>query len=228
MSKICRDCEPKLKWWPIEIDFYSEYLGKLIINSTEFKNAYELKKNIGYNLQHMEFLIKSLNELNMTSVIVTQTYKSIVITGIGIIEAILYYVIRINNYHRENYWKLLRSVTTNEFKSEKDVLKLENLLFRKLPEPVEEEMSLDSMLKKVESKKLLGDDHTIYARLNYLRKLRNKVHLHLIERKLDTDWNNFNKKDKNNMLEVLAEVLFGDLFRPTEKEKEIFYYLTKK
>jgi len=40
-------------------------------------------------------------------------------------------------------------------------------------------------------------------KLGYLRKLRNRVHLHVIEQAIDTDWNNFKLSDFQLMKKVL-------------------------
>ena len=73
-------------------------------------------------------------------------------------------------------------------------------------------MPLLRMIKRVEKKKLLGIDGKIYKNLNYLRKLRNKVHIHGVESRFDTDWNAFGdnefQQSKNVLLAVLTSAQF--------------------
>lgn len=87
-------------------------------------------------------------------------------------------------------------------------------------------MNLNFMLEKTESSKLLGNDREVYKKLNHLRKLRNKIHLYLIGKNLDHDFNNFNLKEYELMKTSLNIVLFSDLFiAPMEKRKQIFDFI---
>ncbi len=67
---------------------------------------------------------------------------------------------------------------------------------------------------------MFGDDHSIYAALNQLRKLRNKIHLYYIEENLDHDGNNFNTKELRMMKKSLKKILFSDRFRDDGDVKE--------
>ncbi len=68
-------------------------------------------------------------------------------------------------------------------------------------------MTFDQMCKKVESKKLLGDEKDLYKEISGIRKLRNKIHIHGIEDSQDTDWYNFNQ----NQFKLIKKVLYGIL-----------------
>ena len=109
---------------------------------------------------------------------------------------------------------------SNEKAVQGKTLKVETKIFQKIDPPIEVEMTLDSMLKKTEKKKLFGDDHSIYAELNRLRKLRNKIHLYYIEENLDHDWNNFNEKELRMMKKSLRKILFSDRFKDGSDLKE--------
>jgi len=100
-------------------------------------------------------------------------------------------------------------------------------VYKKLTTKKREEMSFDVMIRKAESKKILGSDHSIYAKLQYLRGLRNKVHLHVIDEPTDTDWNAFQHRHLCAMAQVLHYVFTGPIFRPSQQERGYFDYLVK-
>ena len=82
-------------------------------------------------------------------------------------------------------------------------------------------MNFDSMLKKIEKKKLFGDDHSVYSELNRLRKLRNKIHLYVIEEKLDHDFNNFGANEVSLMKKSLNKILYSEKFKLRTKDKDV-------
>jgi hypothetical protein len=217
----------KTEWWlPTPIDQLDAFLARLIDRHSGVAHVYELRRNIAYNVQYLQYIDFCLDDLALTSVLRSQSYKAFIVTGISIVEAILYYVIRINGLHRERQWVLLRKTSTNEFLIQNDTVKIENHIYKKVTQPVEEEMNLDSMIKKVEAKKLLGKDKEIYKQLSFLRRLRNKVHLHLVERRLDTDWNNFGVNEYLLMKRVLRSLLLGALFSAEGAQPRIFDFLS--
>ena len=94
-----------------------------------------------------------------------------------------------------------------------------------MEKPQSVEMTLDVMAKKAERLKLLGDGSEIYKKLLYLRKLRNRVHIHAITSDHDTDWWTINKKEVDTLRLVLYSFLTSSLFKPTNEEKEMFAFL---
>jgi len=225
MTTLSKSASTAERWLPTSVQRLDGFLSRQISHESGIWHLYELRRNIAYNIQYLQYIEFTFSDLHLTSVIWTQSVKSFIITGIGIVEAILYYVLRVNGFHRENSWKLLRKVPTNEFHADQSILKVENHIFQRLETPVEEEMTLDAMLKKIESRKLLGEDLELYKQLSYLRKLRNRVHLHLVERDLDTDWNNFNRNELNIMKSVLQKIFLGPLFTPEEEQLAYFSFL---
>jgi hypothetical protein len=182
-------------FWNVKnIKEYQAFYESGIIENKHFKSVYALVKNLSYSTQYLEFIINSLNS-KMHESIKMEMIKSTVIVGIGIIESILYYFIKSNNLQKETLYKEISTVTANDKKIGDDFIRVETKLYKKLEISIEEEMNLDYMLKRAESKRLIGSDSSLYAQLRRLRKLRNKVHLHLIEENLDTDWNNFQSKE---------------------------------
>lgn len=104
--------------------------------------------------------------------------------------------------------------------------KIESEIFFKREKAIPTEMTLDQMIKKVKNKKLLGEDTEIYHDINTLRKSRNKVHIRLIEERLDTDWNSFDKKLLDLSKKVLSKVLKKvGIFTDKQLSQEAFSYL---
>ena len=90
--------------------------------------------------------------------------------------------------------------------------KNEIVIFEKLETEVAMSMTFDQLIKKIESKKLFGQNFQIYFKLKPLRQLRNKIHIHDSENSGDTDWYNFNQTEYKLIKEVLFEILKSDLF----------------
>jgi hypothetical protein len=90
--------------------------------------------------------------------------------------------------------------------------------------PLIKEMSFDQLAKKVESKRLLGDAKQLYTDISLIRKLRNRVHLHVMESTFDTDYNNFDKAKFKLMRRVLYDLLTSTIFS-NSKHGALFNYL---
>ena len=223
MRKICTACSGE-KWLPTSISRLEEYLSKFFIAGKGVQNIQEIKKNIAYNLQYLQFQSQMLKEFDVTSVLITQTWKVYIIVGTGIIEAILYYLLTSKGMNKKTDWEE-EGLATAEVNIDGRKFKIENRILKKLSTPKSIDMTLDMMIKKVESKKLLSRNHEIYSKLQYLRKLRNRVHLHMIEEPYDTDWWKFTKIEIDTMRKVLYSFMVSSLFSPTGKEKELFEFL---
>ena len=47
-----------------------------------------------YNLQYVEYLQQTLIEISLSAVLEKLTYKSYIVTGVGIVEAVLFHLVR--------------------------------------------------------------------------------------------------------------------------------------
>jgi len=213
-------------FWDVKDLFhYETFFDSGIKANKQFQRTYDLVKNLSYNTQYIEFISKSLNR-EIHSVIKIELIKTFVITGMSIIESILYYVIKSKDLHKTDPYEEITVVNSNEKKVNGIYIKVETRLLKKLNENREVEMNLDSMLKKTETNKLLGDDISVYKQLNHLRKLRNKIHLYLIEENLDHDMNNFKDNELQLMKRSLLKVIYSDLFEINDdKKEELFDFL---
>lgn len=225
MPKVCNNCSEDGKWLPTPISALDAYLQKFIPKGATIPNTCALRKNIAYNLQYLQYLDQTLNEFKLTSVLVTQNWKVFIIAGTGIVEALLYYLLFSKGMYKETEWELLAKKATNEFELAGRMHKIENILWVKLTSPRSDTMTFESMIQKVETRKLLGGDHEIYKKLQFLRKLRNRVHIHSIEDEGDTDWTSFNKSEISTMKHALHTLLTGNLFSLKASEKKMFAFL---
>lgn len=206
------------------MSFWESYLSRFIKAGSGVENIVGLKKNLAYNLQYLQFQRQVLHEFEVTQVILTQTWKINIIVGTSIIEAFLYYLIVSKNLQKTNKWEKVGS-TSNETNMQGEKVRIENIIFKELDIPLSVDMTLDVMIKKAESKKLLGKDREIYKQLNYLRNLRNRVHLHAISEDYDTDWRKIGKNEVDTVRTVLYIFLTSSLFKPTAEQKSHLEFL---
>lgn len=227
MAELLRKNENGTGWLPVSIENLNILLSKAINQIEGFQHDYALRKNIAYNLQYLEFIDRCLSDLKMTTVMRTQNWKIFILVGCGVIESILSYLLIKKRLYAKTQYKLSCITSGNE----KDLLgrkiKVDNYIYEKLPAAIREEMNFDAMLKKAESKQVLGTVSNLYPRLKHLRKLRNRIHIQEIGGPTDTDWNSFQYDDLCAMAEVLHSIFTGNIFKPTDEEKRYFDYLKK-
>lgn len=199
------------KWNPTSLKEFERYIEPFINNTSNLEQSYELTKNLSYALQYIQYLLYILRP-ETHYVIQKQLIKSIVIHGTALIEAILYCILLSNNKISKDNWTLVEdNISTKKVKIDEDTeIKIVISVYKKTKEINIKEITLNSMIRKVENNYLLGEDHELYKKLNFLRKLRNKVHIHIFEKKLDTDSNNFNKDELKTLKQTLFMLLASD------------------
>ncbi len=157
---------------------------------------------------------------------VTQTWKTFIIVGCGVVESLLDFLLVAHSLETTTEWTLVDVYSGNPKKTDDGRwLRIDSHVMEKLPKPVPTAMTFDQILKKAEKKKVLGSDHSIYAALKRLRPLRNRVHLQLINDSTDHDWNAFKIADFRFMAEVIHKVLTSPIFSPSAAEVQYFDYL---
>lgn len=214
-------------WNPRSIAALDTLLEKVIRRGCGFVNVYALRRNIAYNLQHLEFLEALFREIALTSVLWKQNTKSFIVVGSAIIESLLTFLLIRADIYRTKGWELVRVMPGQQKKCEDTYERIDSHIYRRLSSPQREEMTFDAMIKKAEAKHVLGHNHTVYADLKRVRRLRNRVHLQVVDHPTDTDWNAFSFKDLCAMARTIHEVFTGPVFSPTNEQKEYFAYLTK-
>ena len=195
------------RWYPESIFSYK--------NSIIIKGSYDeighIKSNFAYSMQYIEYLEKQISDLQLSSVLITMVYKSYIITGMGIIEALFTNLLRSTGYWNMADWKEYATVSSNPRPIDGKQIKVETRMLEKV-KSYEMRMDLDSMIKKIESKKLLSIEHSTFPALKKLRELRNRVHLQVGEHATDHDYNKFNYDAIQMMRKILYTILTCDEF----------------
>lgn len=215
-------------WLPVSVPKLDDLLIKVIYKGSGFKYCYALRKNIAYNLQYLEYLERNICEREMTSLLSKMCYKVFIVIGCSIVESLLHYLHVKKNLFKKNEWELEFTAKGSPTRKDDKLIRVDSQFYKKLQSPTMTELNFENMIKNAENKKILGASNpNIYPRLNYLRNLRNKIHLHFIKDPRDTDWNRFSRDDLCAMAEVIHSIFTSSIFIPKDNEKAYFDYLKK-
>jgi len=201
-------------WYPNSIGTLKEHISSFIVSNTYFSihEVSPIQSNIAYSLQYIEFLCRVIEDINLSSVLYKQNVKSIVVYGASIIESILNYLVITEGYGKTTNLKSVNKYDSKEYSLSEKNYKNTTEIFEKLDEKIPVQMTFDKFLKKVESKKLLGDNLQLYKDLNFIRQLRNKIHIHDSGDSYQTDYDIFDNKKyiliQRTLLEVLTSCIF--------------------
>lgn len=210
-------------WSPSPINKWRGLLAAGITKDRLGEQHYSFISNLGYSLQYLEYLDHQLRSTQLHATIKSQTTKTFVIVSMAVVESILFYVLHSNSELPSNEWETIkRELTSPEFIDGEKKKRILTTLQEKLEVPQPREMTLDPMIKRVEKKKLLGIDTKIYKTLNYLRKLRNKIHIHGVASRFDTDWNAFSENEFQQSKDVLLAVLGSEQFNARDNALLLF------
>ncbi len=223
---LTRKTDSEATWYPTAIHEYDRLLQKVIYGGRGYSHPYALRKNIAYNLQYIEFLHRCLADLKISGVIEKQIFKNVIIVGCGIIESLVHFLLIAKRHYKQIEWEVRDIAKGNPMKIDGQFRKFDIHVFHKLSRPKNDEMTFDSMLKCAENKRILGSDHSVYAKLKELRKLRNRIHLQETGSAVDTDWNAVERDDLLAMAFVLHAVFTGPIFQPTQQQRTYFAYLS--
>ena len=190
-----------IRWGPIPIE--------KIRDSFVFDKEYPIKSNIAYNFQYLEYIDKQLSDLKLTSVITNMLYKTYVITAMSIIEAIFYLVLKTNNLLDKDCWINVNKYVSNSTSKEGVTTRVISQMQEKVDE-YEKRINFDYLISKIEKKNLLRLNSFRFSMLDYLRELRNKVHIYILKNSKDTDYNSFNRLDYLSTKAILHSVLLQE------------------
>jgi hypothetical protein len=215
----------KTDFVPVRIQNYHDYLQRGLPSKVFMKYRRAYIRNICFSFQYMEYIKQNINS-NPHPLIVNQLTKTFIISGCSAIESILWMLLKGNDINRKITWTELQRRETNRFRDEGKEYKFEVAHYRKLDEPVDAEMKFIDMCKIAEKSKILGGNSDIYAKLNHLRKLRNRIHIHAVQHDRDNDFWTFSKEDLAVMELVLIAVLNSCVFEPYPNYDTTFYWLS--
>lgn len=207
------------------VQHYQDYLQASLPQGVfvTYRRAYI--RNICYALQFGEFLSQIVKSEDQNSIIRNQLIKSFVITGCSIVESIIWILLKGNNLHAKEEWKELQKRVTNSFNESGIEHRFEVRHLERLNEPVDIEMRFIDMCRRAEKKKLLGVSSDVYSKLNHLRNLRNRIHIHSVQHDRDNDFWSFSHEDYSIMCNTLKSILKSDIFSPHTEYDAIFYWL---
>lgn len=213
------------RWYPIPIDKIKSHLSKYEIDDELCPDSKYIIANISYNIQYIQYLRKTLNELNLSEVLQIQTIKSFIVISTSIIEAIFYLICCNENLRKKLIWKEFKTIGKSEFLIDGKHFKSETKLFDKNVDSGFESMTFDQMIKKIETKKVLKQENQFFKDLNHLRKLRNRIHLQETKTIGKTDYNSFWRPEYNLSKKNLRLLLLDEIFIANEGNIELFDFL---
>lgn len=213
------------------IDYYNRWVPTTVgdfekaLTQGDFRGMnYELRKNIAYSLQYLQYLQLQLDELHLHSVIQKQLWKSYIIISMGIVEGLFYHLLKKSGNQTKTEWEETLRVSTNVYKEDGVNKKNEIITYRKLSSAKDAKMDFESMIAKVRSKHLLKLPQAAYPYIKELKEIRNKVHLFISKNDYDTDFNKLTSVDCYLARYVLYRVLKDEVFAP-KLQGDIFEWL---
>ncbi|MGU3387840.1 hypothetical protein ACLBYG_25300 [Methylobacterium sp. D53M] len=210
----------------VDVDALFVYLNRGLPAHAALQHHRPYVRNIAYSLQYIDHLLGVLEHGDVTRTLHSQTCKSIVVVGMGVVEAILWYLLLTTGGARTRSWKSIKDIASPEFAHGGQTLRIVNMVEEKLVQPEIEEMTLDAMVKRTEKRQLLGQlDHAVYGHLKVLRQLRNRVHIHAVKHATDTDWQSFTGREVKLLLDALVSILGLPLFQPTPERRDFMKFL---
>jgi hypothetical protein len=202
METLIRRKRHPHRWYPYGIDSYK---ASIRVPSDTALNK-RIRSNFAYSMQWIEYLEKQLSELKLSSVVEKMLYKSYIVTGMGIIESLFVFILRLNNKWKQSEWTEYASTKSNVKSIAGKPTRIDIMLNEQV-EKYDLPMDLDSMIKTIEKSNLLTLDHAAYPALKKLRELRNRVHLQIGDSSYDHDYTNFRIDDLQMMRRILYHIL---------------------
>lgn len=167
------------KWLPTNIETIK---GSLAFNSKDV-----LKKNIAYNIQYLEYLVKNIEEEETTTVIYRMKYKTFVVISASIIEAVFVTLLEERDLIPDD-WK-----EGKHKHNEIDENTIEVTYIKKKNIPKKKRISFDEAISIVEKNQILNTTR-IYKPIKVIRDLRNLLHLEKAQDLYNSDYNQFTEK----------------------------------
>lgn len=222
--KINKNTKYSKRWHPTPVSYFEQELS-----SGAFKGMKkEIRKNIAYSLQYLQFLQLELDELNLHSIVDTQIKKSYIVTAMGIIEAVFMHLVKSNGYQKKEEWMQDTPVHSNVFKENGIDKKYIVISSVKLSKPIDTEMDFEFLINKVQEKKLLNLNHQAFPMLKALKRIRNKVHLQIVRYENDTDYMSISVYDYWLMRILLFLILRNKVFEPKPFHLSCFAFIRPK
>lgn len=192
------------KWHPISVSSFEEAItqGDLI------GIGKELKKNIAYSLQYLQYIQLQLKEVHLHDIIRRHLWKTYIITAMGIVEGIFYHLVTFHGLEKKTEWDIEnKPVHTNVFQDGTEMKKYIITVQKKLSAPRVEQMDFEYLINKVQEKKLLSLSGKAFPYLKRVKRIRNKVHLQIEHGTDITDYKSINYDDYILTRYILYKIL---------------------
>lgn len=192
------------KWHPIPVSSFEEEIaqGDLI------RISKELKKNIAYSLQYLQYIQLQLQEVHLHDIIRKHLWKTYIITAMGIVEGIFYHLVTSHSLEKKTEWNIEnKPVHTNVFKDGTEMKKYIITVQKKLNQPRVEQMDFEYLINKVQEKKLLAISGRAFPYIKRVKGIRNKVHLQIGHGTDITDYKSINYEDYILTKYILYKIL---------------------
>ena len=105
----------RTKWYPISIGCWDEVLNSFSYDGNQILPDKDIRKNIAYNLQYLEYLEQTIEELSLSAVLTKQTYKSYIIVAIGVVESLLFFLIVVTGGNEKKFFDVLNRLRSKAF-----------------------------------------------------------------------------------------------------------------
>lgn len=215
----------KERWYPNPIYKLKLHLSGYDLKVDQNPEFGDIKANICYNLQYIEYLRKTLIELNLSEVIIIQSIKSFIVISVSIIEAYFYLIFCNESLRKKLEWVEYKTLNKSDIVIENIQYRVESKLFKSNDMDIYEKPTFDQMIKAIEKKKVLNIDQQFFKDLNHLRKLRNKIHLQEISELGKTDYKSFWLPEYNLSKKCLRMFLTNDIFSGSWYDMKLFDFL---
>ncbi len=209
------------RWQPTSISAFEEDLKR----GDFFGMNKELRKNIAYSLQYLQYLQIQLEELKLHSIIEKQLQKSYIIIALSVIEGVFWHLVKSKGFEKTSKWETLGRRETNPFKEDGAFKKYEIETFRKLETPRVERMDFEYLISKVQEKKLIDINYKSFPYLKEVKKIRNKVHLFITRFENDTDYLGIDPNDYTLARYLLFVILRSKTFDPVSLKDSSFGFI---
>ena len=104
----------KDKWYPIYVHIWEPVLSQIKFRSEKLLDSYEIRRNLAYNLQYLEYLQQTLQELSLSAVLEKLTYKTYIVTAIGIVECIFFHIVKASGRSEGKLVRILKALESRE------------------------------------------------------------------------------------------------------------------
>jgi hypothetical protein len=166
------------KWQPIKISELENFLISTLGHGVNVPNSRNLRKNLAYNLQYLELQAQILGEIDLTSVLSTQTWKCFIVFTVSIIEGVLYWLLLERDKLGFREWETVCKTESEARAPNKARILIRTEVLKVATTRVTNEVTFEALRKHAEKYRVLGDSYREYVILKELQRLRNRIHLH--------------------------------------------------